>query len=205
MSAPKEKKALAPLALSLGIVAADQASKLAVLKAIRPGDIAWAAFGDFFWLVHHKNLGAAFSMGDGLPSMLRVLALIVMPLALLAGLIVYYFKTDEFSRIQRWSVGCVVGGGLGNLIDRIWRPEGVVDFLSFKFYGLFGLERWPTFNVADMAIVIGAILIGLSAFLPGSLGAGPGGVPGGSRGEGSGKGPAERPARPARPQRGKRR
>ncbi len=198
MSASKQKKALAPLALSLGIVAADQASKLAVLKAIRPGDIAWAAFGDFFWLVHHKNLGAAFSMGDGMPSILRVLVLIVMPLALLAGVIAYYFKTDEFSRLQRWSIGCVVGGGLGNLIDRIWRPEGVVDFLSFRFYGLFGLERWPTFNVADMAIVIGAMLIALSAFLPGASGAAPGGVPGGLRGEGSGKGPTGRPARPKR-------
>ncbi len=201
MSASKQKKALAPLALSLGIVAADQASKLAVLKAIRPGDIAWAAFGDFFWLVHHKNLGAAFSMGDGMPSILRVLVLIVMPLALLAGVIAYYFKTDEFSRLQRWIVGCGVGGGLGNLIDRIWRPEGVVDFLSFRFYGLFGLERWPTFNVADMAIVIGAMLIALSAFLPGASGAAPGGVPGGLRGEGSGKGPTGRPARPKRGQR----
>ena len=201
MSASKQKKALAPLALSLGIVAADQASKLAVLKAIRPGDIAWAAFGDFFWLVHHKNLGAAFSMGDGMPSILRVLVLIVMPLALLAGVIAYYFKTDEFSRLQRWIVGCGVGGGLGNLIDRIWRPEGVVDFLSFRFYGLFGLERWPTFNVADMAIVIGAMLIALSAFQPGASGAAPGGVPGGLRGEGSGKGPTGRPARPKRGQR----
>jgi len=201
LSASKQKKALAPLALSLGIVAADQASKLAVLKAIRPGDIAWAAFGDFFWLVHHKNLGAAFSMGDGMPSILRVLVLIVMPLALLAGVIAYYFKTDEFSRLQRWIVGCGVGGGLGNLIDRIWRPEGVVDFLSFRFYGLFGLERWPTFNVADMAIVIGAMLIALSAFQPGASGAAPGGVPGGLRGEGSGKGPTGRPARPKRGQR----
>jgi signal peptidase II len=157
--------------LSAFIVAADQASKLAVLKAIRPGDIAWSAFGDFFWLVHHKNLGAAFSMGDGMPSFLRLLMLIIIPLALLAGLIIYYFKTDDFSLVQRWSIGCIVGGGLGNLIDRIWRPEGVVDFLSFKFYGLFGLERWPTFNVADMAIVVGGLLILLSMFLPDSHGA----------------------------------
>jgi len=140
-------------------------------------------------------------MGDGMPSILRVLVLIVMPLALLAGVIAYYFKTDEFSRLQRWIVGCGVGGGLGNLIDRIWRPEGVVDFLSFRFYGLFGLERWPTFNVADMAIVIGAMLIALSAFQPGASGAAPGGVPGGLRGEGSGKGPTGRPARPKRGQR----
>jgi signal peptidase II len=177
LSDTKKQKALAPFALSLGILAADQASKLAVLERIRPGDIAWTAFGDFFWLVHHKNLGAAFSMGDGMPSLMRAIVLIIMPLALMLGLIAYYFKTDEFSPVQRWSVGCIVGGGLGNLIDRIWRPEGVVDFLSFKFYGLFGLERWPTFNIADMAIVAGGLLILLSLFLPGGYGAAKGDGP----------------------------
>ena len=38
----------------------------------------------------------------------------------------------------------IVGGGLGNLVDRFFRKEGVVDFIDVKFYGLFGLERWPT-------------------------------------------------------------
>jgi signal peptidase II len=56
-------------------------------------------------------------------------------------------------------MGGILGGGLGNLIDRIFRPEGVVDYLSFKFYGMFGLERFPAFNVADSSIVVSGILL----------------------------------------------
>ena len=56
----------------------------------------------------------------------------------------------------------IVGGGLGNLIDRFFRPAGVVDFIDVKFYGLFGLDRWPTFNVADAAVVVCGILMVVS-------------------------------------------
>ncbi len=148
----------APFIMGAILVVIDQITKFVVLKTIPVGARAFSAFGDFFWLVHHKNLGAAFSMGDGMPAFLRVLILIVLPLGLLAGLVVYYFRTNEFTKLQRWAVGLIVAGGLGNQIDRIFRPDGVIDFLSVKFYGLFGLERWPTFNVADSCIFIGGIL-----------------------------------------------
>jgi signal peptidase II len=60
----------------------------------------------------------------------------------------------------------MIGGGLGNYMDRIFRPEGVVDFLDFKFYGLLGMQRWPTFNLADMTLVVSAILLFISFLLP---------------------------------------
>ncbi|MDP3178801.1 MAG: signal peptidase II, partial [Spirochaetaceae bacterium] len=94
-----------------------------------------------------------------LPPILRSVALIVLPLALICVLLFYYFKHDDLAGLQRWLVCGIAGGGLGNLIDRIFRPQGVVDFLSFKFYGIFGYERWPTFNVADSAVVVSAILL----------------------------------------------
>jgi signal peptidase II len=53
----------------------------------------------------------------------------------------------------------ILGGGLGNLADRIFRPAGVVDFIDVKFFGIFGFERWPTFNIADSAIVVCGILL----------------------------------------------
>jgi len=114
--------------------------------------------------VHQKNTGAAFSMGDGLAEPLRVAVLIVLPLALMIALCVYYFKTDELTPVQRWALCGIIGGGVGNIVDRIARPEGVIDFLSFKFYGLFGLERWPTFNVADSAVVVCGILLVVAGF-----------------------------------------
>ena len=48
----------------------------------------------------------------------------------------------------------ILGGGIGNIIDRIFRPEGVVDFISVKFYGILGFDRWPTFNIADASVVV---------------------------------------------------
>lgn len=159
MSKTRIVKPLVPLLFSAAIIIADQVSKLAVLRGIPIGRIAWRAFGDFFWLVHHKNLGAAFSMGDSMPVVMRIAVLILLPLALLIALVIFYLRTDEFNGLQRWGVALILGGGFGNLIDRVFRPEGVIDFLSFKFYGLFGLERFPTFNVADSAIVMGGIVI----------------------------------------------
>ena len=56
----------------------------------------------------------------------------------------------------------VIGGGLGNIFDRFFRPEGVVDFIDVKFFGLFGMERFPTFNVADSFVMVCAILLVIS-------------------------------------------
>lgn len=158
------KKLLAPFALTAAVLLLDQITKIAIVAAIKPGRIGWNALGDFFWLVHQKNTGAAFSMGDALPEPLRIAILIIVPLALMAGLCVYYFRTDELTYLQRWALCGIVGGGVGNIIDRIFRPQGVIDFLSVKVYGLFGLERWPTFNVADSAVVVCGILLVAAGF-----------------------------------------
>ena len=73
-----------------------------------------------------------------------------------------YFKNNTWTKLQRWAIMGIVGGGLGNLVDRFFRAEGVVDFIDIKFYGLFGLERWPTFNVADSAVVVCGLLLIIS-------------------------------------------
>jgi signal peptidase II len=61
--------------------------------------------------------------------------------------------------VQRWATAGILGGGIGNLIDRIFRSEGVVDFISIKFYGFLGFERWPTFNIADSSVVVCCLLL----------------------------------------------
>jgi len=164
MAEHRKRASLIPFVLSITIIILDQVTKYLVASSIKPGRIGWRAFGDFFWLVHQQNTGAAFSMGDSLAEPMRIAILILVPLVLMIVLVVYYFKTDELSAVQRWALCGIVGGGLGNLIDRIWRPEGVIDFLSVKFYGLFGLERWPTFNVADSSIVVFGILLVVAGF-----------------------------------------
>jgi signal peptidase II len=81
------------------------------------------------------------------------------PIAVLILLTWYYFNTTEFSRLQRWAIAGIIGGGIGNISDRIFRPDGVVDFISVRFFGIFGLERWPTFNVADASVVVSCMIL----------------------------------------------
>jgi len=145
--------------LSAIIVAADQITKILVEKLIPLYTIAWSFAGDFFRLIHVKNLGVAFSMGNGFSDALRVVLFIVVPLLVLSAVGVYLIRGKDLTNGQRWILAAIIGGGMGNQIDRVFRPTGVVDFLDFKFYGLFGLERWPTFNIADASLVISSILL----------------------------------------------
>ncbi len=161
----ERKVPLLPFALTLAIVLLDQVTKALVVAFVKPGTIAWSCLGDFFWLIHARNPGIAFSLGDGFSPPLRSALFILLPALLIVGIVVYYVRSEELSTAQRWFLAGIAGGGIGNLVDRVFRPEGVVDFLSVKFYGLFGLERWPTFNVADASVVVCAILLALSLAL----------------------------------------
>lgn len=145
--------------LSAVIIAADQITKILVVKLIPPYTVAWSFAGDFFRLIHVKNQGAAFSMGNGLADAVRIGLFIVVPIIVLAAVGYYLIRGKDLTNAQRWVLAAIIGGGTGNQIDRIFRPDGVVDFLDFKFYGLFGLERWPTFNIADATLVVSSILL----------------------------------------------
>lgn len=157
-----KKNKIYPIALSFAIILADQISKTIIAKNIPLNTIGKSFFNGIFRIIHVRNLGIAFSMGTSAPEILRIFLFIILPLVVLSLFAVYYFKTNELSRIQRWACALILGGGFGNLIDRIFRPLGVVDFLDFKFYGIFGLDRWPTFNVADSSVVAGATLLVIS-------------------------------------------
>ncbi|MFW5800585.1 MAG: signal peptidase II [Spirochaeta sp.] len=152
---------LLPGIAAVAVLAVDQLTKLLVVMNIeytRPPQVAFQFFGDFFQIIHTRNLGIAFSMGRGLPETWRSVLFVLLPLLVMIGLAVYYWRTNELSQAQRWFIAVIVGGGLGNLIDRFFRSEGVVDFLDVRIYGLFGMERWPTFNIADAAVVVAGIL-----------------------------------------------
>lgn len=140
----------------------DQLTKAVIVRTVEPiarGGFRINVIGDFFRIIHARNPGIAFSIGRQLPEQLRSILFVLIPLAVLAVVVAFYFRSDEFTYLQRWCLAGIVGGGVGNLIDRIFRPEGVVDFLDFRFYGIFGLERWPTFNVADATVVVCGILL----------------------------------------------
>ncbi|MBI9099068.1 MAG: signal peptidase II [Spirochaetaceae bacterium] len=147
------------LSLSAFLVIADQISKKLIIDHIAVNTLGYSFLNDFLWIVHVKNLGIAFSLGDSVPNIIRIILFIIIPFIVMSGLGVYIVRTEGLSLFQRWCMAGILGGGLGNLIDRIFRPEGVVDFISVKFYGLLGMERFPVFNVADSSIVIFGILL----------------------------------------------
>ncbi|MCQ2982018.1 MAG: signal peptidase II [Treponemataceae bacterium] len=151
-----------PMFLAIGVIIADQITKLLVITNIPLYTVKASFFGDFLRIVHVRNLGAAFSMGATFSQTMRAVALLIVPLIVLIIVIGIYFRNNDFSGFQRWMICGVIGGGFGNLIDRFFRPAGVVDFIDVKFYGLFGFERFPTFNVADSFITVCGILLVIS-------------------------------------------
>ena len=145
-----------PLILTVTVIALDQLTKRLIITSIEPWSVGISFFGDLLRIVCVYNTGAAFSLGSGLSSVLRFIIMACIPACFIAGICVFYFKS-EFTQLQRWFLGGIIGGGISNLLDRFFRTEGVVDFIDVKFFGLFGLERWPTFNIADSAIVVCAL------------------------------------------------
>ncbi|MBI9101136.1 MAG: signal peptidase II [Spirochaetales bacterium] len=157
-----QPKILLPFSLTLFILISDQLTKLLVVQNIPINTIGHTLFGGFLRIIHVRNLGIAFSMGDGLSNIFRIGLFIVLPLCVLTFMVFYYLRHTDITFLQRWIMTGILGGGLGNIIDRIFRTEGVVDFIDFKFYGILGMNRFPTFNIADMSVVICGFLLVVS-------------------------------------------
>ena len=165
---------LLPISLCLAIIILDQLTKcliVAFLPRTNPvtGEGVINVIGDFFRIIHVRNPAVAFSIGHNLPFTARKILFSIIPLIVIILVFVIYFRNNDFTKLQRWSISGILGGGLGNLIDRFFRPAGVVDFLDFKWFGLtnskinfLSWERWPTFNVADMGVVICGIIFVIS-------------------------------------------
>ena len=154
-----------PLILSFAIIVIDQISKTWIVNHIEENTIGYSFFGGFLDIIHVTNNAVAFSMGQGLSLNIRAVLFILIPIVVLAyivKIIVSKKRPVELSNFQVWILAGFLGGGAGNLFDRIFRHFEVVDFMSNRVYGLFGLERWPTWNFADATVVICGILMFIS-------------------------------------------
>jgi signal peptidase II len=114
-----------------------------------------SVFGDWFQLRLVYNQGAAFGLHVGPYS-----RWIFFTVALIAVVVLTRMSRSSpvGDRFRQLALGLVAGGAVGNLIDRIRSPRGVVDFLDVGV----GSLRWPTFNVADIAVSCGAIALAIS-------------------------------------------
>jgi signal peptidase II len=149
------KRRLLWLLLPLAGLLLDLASKLWVLKALKPGEQITVIKGFFFFYLGF-NSGMIFGMLQDSHPWLRASLFIVAGLAAL-GYFGYEFLKTGTTNLQRTALGLILGGALGNGIDRLVRGH-VVDFLDFWF----GSWEYWIFNLADSFIVCGAILYGVA-------------------------------------------
>lgn len=165
------KNKLLPLILLILVVIIDQISKSLVVKYIAPYDFVNCPtfLGGFLRFVFVYNPGVAFSVGASWGENVRRILFSLIPIIVLILVMVVYFRNKDFSKLQRWAICGIVGGGLGNIIDRIFRPSGVVDFIDVQWFGIedssikfLRWDRWPTFNIADSAVVVCGILLIIS-------------------------------------------
>ncbi|MDB4907500.1 MAG: Lipoprotein signal peptidase [Gemmatimonadetes bacterium] len=134
------------------VVAMDALTKSFAEHLLVPQRIPHDVLGDWlrFTLVYNPGAAFGFNVGDYSRQVFTVLTLGA--LAILARL---YLGTRDDERMRVLALALVVGGAVGNLVDRIRSPMGVVDFIDFGF----GDHRWPTFNVADVAVSMGAVCL----------------------------------------------
>jgi signal peptidase II len=143
------------LALALIVLLADQFTKVLVMGYYQLGDSTTVT--GFLNLVRVHNSGAAFSFLAGSGGWQRWFFTLVGLLA--AALIVWLLKSHAGQKLFAFSLACILGGALGNVIDRLLYGH-VVDFLQFHWHWLspvFAGGNFPAFNIADSAITIGAV------------------------------------------------
>jgi signal peptidase II len=116
--------------------------------------------GSFVQLILIYNKGGVFGIGQG-----KTVFFLIVSFFVLIFIFYTYFSTSPRSTAFKISMGLVLGGAFGNMYERLMSKKGVVDFVYVgwdKFTELFGQKiflRWPAFNLADAAILIGAIML----------------------------------------------
>ncbi len=153
------------LSLVIGlVVTVDQLTKVATRVYLAPRPPI-ALMGGIVRFAHSENVGAFLGLGAAFPPAVRFLVFGVLSGALLLGVTAYVFTDRGLTRRDVVAASLIIGGGLGNLIDRALRSGRVTDFVSIGI----GPLRTGIFNVADVAIVVGVgwFLVSLALGVPG--------------------------------------
>jgi signal peptidase II len=150
------------LLVSLAVIVLDQWTKWLV-EAHLPAHSTRPVIPGLFNLTHVRNTGVAFGLfaSDGSGGGGGGWLLTVLGLGALIAVGLYFWYTPSRDRVLLVALALVVGGAVGNLIDRV-SSGAVTDFLDVYI----GLHHWPSFNVADSAISIGIVLMAIDSFRP---------------------------------------
>lgn len=166
------------LYVTLSVVVADQVTKLLVRGVHIPligVDVTGiplysskSIIGNFLRITYIENPGMAFGIDFGWKSFFAIFSIIAS-----IAILLYLYKVRQESRVVRFSLALILGGAIGNLIDRVFYGplfDGtgffhgrVIDFIDFDFFNVnifgYNFSRFPVFNVADAAVTIGVIML----------------------------------------------
>jgi len=145
------------VAMAVGLFVLDQLTKGWIAATLGPGGSRQSIeiVGDFVRLVYTTNTGAAFGIGQNRSLVFTVVALVAIP-----AITLFNRSVTPRSLLTRLCLGALLGGTLGNLVDRL-RLGYVVDFVDVGVGDL----RWPSFNVADSSFVVGILVLSIYLFL----------------------------------------
>jgi signal peptidase II len=154
------RRPIAPFVLAGAVVAFDRATKLLIERTVSFSDDIKIIPG-FFDIVHSENRGVAFGVFNDTESQWRTILLVALSLIAVVWVAIVLWRSRHMEPLLSAAFGLVLGGAAGNLFDRAVSGR-VTDFLLFYI----GSYQWPSFNIADSAIVIGCGLLLLDQLRP---------------------------------------
>jgi signal peptidase II len=154
------KRWMLVVVILISCVGCDQATK-AIARTYLSVSPFHSYLGDIFRLQYSENPGAFLSLGSSLPPAVRFWIFTLLIGAFLAGMLLYLLRKDNLDWTAVTGYSLIVAGGLGNLIDRALFNGVVTDFLNIGIGGL----RTGIFNIADVAIMVGAGMVIYQAFI----------------------------------------
>jgi signal peptidase II len=150
--AARRLRVIVALLIVVTSIACDQATKSIAETRLHPGE-RLSFLQDTFRLAYAENTGAFLGLGAALPDVLKV-AIMVLVAVFLVGVAVYIVRSHELGLFEASAMALFVSGGVGNLIDRVWLGF-VRDFMNLGI----GSLRTGIFNVADVALMVGAAML----------------------------------------------
>ena len=155
----KRKRSLLITIIVFLSIAFDQISKIWVRNNFE-SYVENSIVGDIFTLIKVENTGAFLGMGSELSETPRILLLIVLPIVVLISITIYTYFDKSLDKISIIGFSLIIGGGIANIFDRIVFGS-VTDFLYLNFGSIF---KTGIFNIADVSVTTGMILILISSF-----------------------------------------
>jgi signal peptidase II len=141
-------------------IAIDQISKFIIRAQMKAGSES-EIIGDYFTLHNVENSGAFLGMGSELNPVLKIILLLILPIAVLGFVLRFVFIDKTIDKLSLIGFSCILGGGFANIYDRIVYGS-VTDFFHIDLGGVF---RTGIFNMADLSVTTGMIMIITASFI----------------------------------------